>query len=111
MSLTGSTNSPTARSTTLSWDARFALPGAWRIGPRFSVAQLNNQTLGGKQWLYLPQVRGDWTNRRSVFEVIGGYQVLQQQVLLQQQSPTGQPQTGALSQRSLYISAAYRLRF
>jgi tetratricopeptide (TPR) repeat protein len=104
-------DSPAARSTTLSWDARFALPGAWRIGPRFSVEQLNNSTLGGKQWLYLPQVRGDWTNRRSVFELIAGYQVLQQQILLQQQALTGQPQTGALSQRSLYISAAYRLRF
>jgi tetratricopeptide (TPR) repeat protein len=104
-------DSPAARSTTLSWDARFALPGAWRIGPRFSVEQLNNSTLGGKQWLYLPQVRGDWTNRRSVFEMIAGYQVLQQQILLQQQALTGQSQTGALSQRSLYISAAYRLRF
>jgi tetratricopeptide (TPR) repeat protein len=104
-------DSPTARSTTLSWDARFALPGAWRVGPRFSVEQLNNPTLGGKQWLYLPQVRGDWTSRRSVFELIAGYQVLQQQVVLQQQALTGQPQTSALSQRSLYISAAYRLRF
>jgi tetratricopeptide (TPR) repeat protein len=104
-------DSPTARSTTLSWDARFALPGAWRIGPRFSVEQLNNSTLGGKEWLYLPQVRADWTSRRSIFELIGGYQVLQQQALQQQQSLTGQPQTGALSQRSLYISAAYRLRF
>jgi tetratricopeptide (TPR) repeat protein len=101
--------SPTARSTTLSWDARFALPGAWRIGPRLSVEQLNDPTLGGKQWLYLPQVRGDWTSRRSIFELIAGYQVLQQQVLLQQQALTGQ--TSALSQRSLYISAAYRVRF
>jgi hypothetical protein len=104
-------DSPTARSTTLSWDARFALPGAWRVGPRFSVEQLNDPTLGGKQWLYLPQVRGDWTSRRSVFELIAGYQVLQQQIVLQQQALTGQPQTSALSQRSLYISAAYRLRF
>ena len=35
-------DSPTARSTTLSWDARFALPGAWRLGPRLSVEQLND---------------------------------------------------------------------
>jgi hypothetical protein len=99
-------DSPTARSTTLSWDARFVLPGAWRLGPRFSVEQLNDPTLGGKQWLYLPQVRGDWTGRRSIFELIGGYQVQQQQAVLL----NGQ-QTGALNQRSLYISAAYRLRF
>jgi hypothetical protein len=103
-------DSPTARSTTLSWDARFALPGAWRVGPRFSVEQLNDRTLGGKQWLYLPQVRGDWTSRRSVFEVIAGYQVLQQQIVLQQQA-LGQSQTSTLSQRSLYVSAAYRVRF
>jgi tetratricopeptide (TPR) repeat protein len=98
-------DSPSARSTTLSWDARFALPGAWRIGPRLSVEQLNDPLEGGKQWLYLPQVRGDWTSRRSVFELIAGYQVQQQQAL------TGQVQSGALNQRSLYISAAYRLRF
>jgi tetratricopeptide (TPR) repeat protein len=104
-------DSPTARSTTLSWDARFALPGAWRFGPRFSVEQLNDRMLGGKQWLYLPQVRGDWTSRRSIFELIGGYQLQQQQAVQQQQALTGQPQIGALSQRSLYISAAYRLRF
>jgi tetratricopeptide (TPR) repeat protein len=104
-------DSPSARSTTLSWDARFALPGAWRVGPRFSVEQLNDPALGGKQWLYLPEMRGDWTSRRSVFELIGGYQVQQQQALLQQQSLTGLPQTGALNQRSLYISAAYRYRF
>jgi tetratricopeptide (TPR) repeat protein len=104
-------DSPTARSTTLSWDARFALPGAWRLGPRLSVEQLNDPMEGGKQWLYLPQVRGDWTSRRSVFELIAGYQVQQQQAVLQQQSLTGQTQSGALNQRSLYISAAYRLRF
>jgi hypothetical protein len=46
-----------------------------------------------------------------VFELIGGYQVQTQQTLLQQQSLTGQPQTGALNHRSLYISAAYRFRF
>jgi hypothetical protein len=104
-------DSPSARSTTLSWDARFALPGAWRFGPRLSVEQLNDPLEGGKQWLYLPQVRGDWTSRRSVFELIAGYQVQQQQAVLQQQSLTGQVQSGALNQRSLYISAAYRLRF
>jgi hypothetical protein len=104
-------DSPASRSTTLSWDARFALPGAWRFGPRFSVEQLNDPVLGGKQLLYLPELRADWTSRRSVFEIIGGYQVQQQQAVQQQQSLTGQPQPGTLDQRSLYISLAYRLRF
>jgi len=104
-------DSPTARSTTLSWDARFALPGAWRLGPRLSVEQLNDPTLGGKQMLYLPQLRGDWTNRFSVFEIIAGYQIESQQALQQQQSAAGQPVSSAVEQRSLYASAAYRLRF
>ena len=107
-------DSPTSRSTTLSWDARFALPGAWRIGPRLSVERLDNTSLGGRQMLYLPEVRGDWTGRRSVFEIIAGYQ-LQQQQTLQQQAFTAQV-SGAqvlstVDQRSLYVSAAYRLRF
>jgi hypothetical protein len=103
--------SPTSRSTTLSWDARFALPGAWRLGPRLSVEQLNDPTLGGRQMLYLPQLRGDWTNRFSVFEIIAGYQIENQQALQQQQSLAGQPVSSAVEQRSLYASAAYRLRF
>ncbi|MGA2397117.1 MAG: SPOR domain-containing protein [Steroidobacteraceae bacterium] len=104
-------DSPMARSTTLSWDARFALPGAWRFGPRFAVEQLNDPSLGGKQMLYLPELRADWTSRRSVFEIIGGYQLQTQQAVLQQQTQTGQAVTGTLDQRSLYISATYRLRF
>jgi tetratricopeptide (TPR) repeat protein len=104
-------DSPTARSTTLSWDARFVVRGAWRMGPRFSVEQLNEPALGGKQWLYLPQVRSDWTNRFSVIEVIAGYSVQNQQALQQQQILTGQTPSSAIEQRSLYVSAAYRVRF
>jgi hypothetical protein len=104
-------DSPVSRSTTLSWDARFVVHGAWRLGPRLSVEQLNDAALGGRQMLYLPQVRGDWTSRRSVFEVIAGYQLQNQQSLQQQQSLTGQSQTTAVDQRSLYGSLAYRLRF
>ena len=104
-------SSPSSRSETLSWDARFVLHGAWRLGPRMSVEQLSQPALGGKQTLYLPQVRGDWTNRFSVFEVTGGYQIQNQQVLLQQQVLTGQAQTAAVSERSLFLSVAYRVRF
>ncbi len=103
--------SPTARSTTLSWDARFVITGNWRLGPRLSVEQLNDPTQGGKEMLYLPQVRGDWTNRTSVFELIGGYQMLNQQTQLQQQSVTGQAVTTSVNERSLSVSAAYRVRF
>jgi tetratricopeptide (TPR) repeat protein len=104
-------DSPTSRSTTLSWDARFVLHGAWRLGPRFSVEQVNDQSAGGKQVLYLPQVRGDWTSRFSVFEVTAGYQVQNQQALQQLQTLTGQAVTTSVTQRSLFLSAAYRVRF
>ncbi len=104
-------DSPGAHTTTLSWDARFVLPGAWRAGPRFSVAEVNNPTLGGKQTLYLPQVRADWTSRNSVFEAIAGYQIQTQQSIQQSGLLPGQSTTSALDQRSLYISVAYRLRF
>jgi tetratricopeptide (TPR) repeat protein len=104
-------DSPISRSTTLSWDARFVVHGAWRLGPRLSVEQLNEPTQGGKQILYLPQVRGDWTNRQSVFEITAGYQLQNQQSLQQPATLTGQPVTTSVDQRSLYISAAYRVRF
>jgi SPOR domain len=104
-------DSPQSRSTTLSWDARFALPGAWRIGPRFSVEQIKDASAGGKQFLYLPEIRSDWTSRRQIFEIITGYQVQTQQELLQLQNQTGQTQTATSDQRNLYLSATYRLRF
>jgi tetratricopeptide (TPR) repeat protein len=104
-------DSPISSSTTLSWDARFVVHGAWRLGPRLSVERLSDPALGGTQMLYLPQIRGDWTGRKSVFELTAGYQLQLQQALQQQQSVTGQPESGALDQRSLYISATYRLRF
>lgn len=104
-------NSPLSRSTTVAWDARFVVHGAWRLGPRLSVEQLNNPMLGGKQYLYLPQVRGDWTGRRSVFEVTTGYQLQRQQTQQQQPTLAGQLDTGTLDQRSLYVSATYRFRF
>ncbi len=104
-------DSPSFRSTTLSWDARFVLHGAWRLGPRLSVERLDDPSLGGRQMLYLPQLRGDYTSRRSVFEVTAGYQLQDQQALQQQAVATGQPVTSAVQQRSLYLSAAYRVRF
>jgi tetratricopeptide (TPR) repeat protein len=102
-------NSPASRSTTLSWDARFPVGGAWRFGPRFSVARLDQPDLGGKQTLYLPEVRSDWTGRRSILEFIAGYQLQQQQA--QQQLPNEAPQMTSLQQRTIYFSATYRLRF
>jgi hypothetical protein len=98
-------DSPLERSETVSWDARFVLPGAWRFGPRFSVERLQDPTVGGTQMLYLPELRSDWTGRRTVFEFVGGYQVQQQQAL------PGQTENTAEAARHLYVSAAYRLRF
>jgi hypothetical protein len=104
-------NSPISRSTTLSWDARFPLGGAWRFGPRFSVARVDDPGLGGKQTMYLPEVRADWTSRRQILEMIAGYQLQRQLAQQQLQNLTGTPQTLSLEQRNLYVSATYRLRF
>jgi hypothetical protein len=104
-------NSPISTSETVSWDARFVVSGNWRLGPRLSVERLNDTQQHSRQMLYLPQVRGDWTSRRSIFELTAGYQVQNQQALQQQQTVTGQPVTTQVDQRSLYLSAAYRIRF
>jgi hypothetical protein len=104
-------NSPISTSETVSWDARFAVYGNWRLGPRLSVERLNDTQQHTKETLYLPQVRGDWTSRRSVFELTAGYQIQNQQALQQLQTLTGQPVTTQVDQRSLYLSAAYRIRF
>lgn len=103
--------SPTQQSETVSWDARFVVHGNWRLGPRLSVERVTDKTQNSKQMLYLPQVRGDWTSRFQVFELTAGYQVQNQQAVQQQQAATGQPITTTVDQRSLYLSAAYRVRF
>jgi hypothetical protein len=46
-----------------------------------------------------------------VFELTAGYQIQNQQALQQLQTLTGQPVTTQVDQRSLYLSAAYRIRF
>jgi hypothetical protein len=104
-------SAPQSRSATLSWDARFALPGAWRIGPRLSVERITDATLGGKQLLYLPEIRSDWTSRRQIFEIIAGYQVQTRQEALQAANANGLTQSISSDQRNLYVSATYRLRF
>jgi methionine salvage enolase-phosphatase E1 len=104
-------NSPISTSETVSWDARFAVYGNWRLGPRLSVERLNDTQQHTKETLYLPEVRGDWTSRKSVFELTAGYQIQNQQALQQLQTLTGQPVTAQVDQRSLYLSAAYRIRF
>ncbi len=98
-------SSPSSRSLTASWDARFVLAGAWRLGPRISVEQVEDPELGGTQRLFLPEVRGDWTGRHSVFELVGGYQIQQQQ------TQTGAGASSTQDARHLYASVAYRLRF
>jgi tetratricopeptide (TPR) repeat protein len=104
-------DSPGSRSTTLTWDARFPVGGAWRLGPRLSVARLDDPQLGGQQTLYLPEARADWISRRQVIEVIAGYQLQQQQTQVQSGNLTGTPVSSTLEQRNLYVSATYRIRF
>jgi hypothetical protein len=104
-------DSPSSRSTTLTWDARFPVGGAWRFGPRLSVARLDDPQLGGQQTLYLPEARADWISHRQVIEVIAGYQLQQQQTQVQSANLTGTPESSTLEQRNLYVSATYRIRF
>jgi hypothetical protein len=104
-------DSPTSRSTTLTWDARFPVGGAWRLGPRFGVARLDDPQLGGRQTLYLPEARADWISRRQIIEMVAGYQLQQQQTQLQLPNQTGTAESSTLEQRNLYVSATYRIRF
>lgn len=61
--------------------------------------------MSGSSLLHLPELRSDWTGRSTVFELIGGYQVQQQQPL------AGQNASSTQDARHLYGSAAYRVRF
>jgi hypothetical protein len=92
--------SPDQRSAMLMWNARFPVVGAWRIGPRFRVERRENDTTQSTQTLYLPEVRLDWSNQRSIFELNVGGEIGQQQL------PADTQKT-----RRLYFLLGYRLRF
>jgi tetratricopeptide (TPR) repeat protein len=92
--------SPDQRSAMLMWNARFPLGGAWRIGPRMRVERRENDTTQSTQTLYLPEVRLDWSSRRSIFEFNAGGELGQQQL------PADTQRT-----RRLYFLLGYRLRF
>ena len=73
-------------------------------------------TMGADAVQFIKQPDGTYTAPAGISMTLtkpsgSGYQLQQQQTVLQQQTLTGQPQTGALDQRSLYISVAYRMRF
>ena len=104
-------DSPIIRSETLSWNARFVVHGGFHIGPQLSVERLNDTAIGGTQMLYLPQLQADWIGRRSMIEFTAGYQIVNQAQSSQILPVTGAPVTGAFQERSLYATAAYRLRF
>ena len=104
-------DSPTIRSETVSWNARFVVHGGFHIGPQLSVERLHDTAVGGTQMLYLPQLQTDWIGTRSMFEFTAGYQIIDQARSLQILPVTGAPVTGAFQERSLYATAAYRLRF
>ncbi len=104
-------DSPTARSETISWDARFVVYREWRVGPQLSVERLNDFSLGGSQMIYLPQLQTDWTGRNSIVEITAGYQILNQATPTQPLPVTGLPATAGFADRSLYVTAAYRVRF
>ena len=92
--------SPTQRSALLMWNARFPIVGAWRIGPRLRIERRENDTTQSTQTLYLPEIRIDWSNQRSIFEFNAGGELGQQDL------PADTQKT-----RRLYFLLGYRLRF
>ena len=104
-------DSPTIRSETVSWNARFVVHDEFHIGPQLGVERLHDALVGGTQMLYLPQLQSDWIGRRSMIEFTAGYQIIDQARSSQILPVTGTPVTGAFQERSLYVTVAYRLRF
>ena len=92
--------SPTQRSAMLMWNARFPVVGAWRVGPRLRVERRESDTTQSTQTLYLPEIRIDWSNARSIFEFNAGGELGQQDL------PADTQKT-----RRLYFLLGYRRRF
>ncbi|MFO1400992.1 MAG: SPOR domain-containing protein [Steroidobacteraceae bacterium] len=92
--------SSSQRSAMLMWNARFPIVGAWRLGPRLRVERRESDATQSTQMLYLPEIRIDWSNQRSIFEFNAGGEIGKQDLPADTQNT-----------RRLYFLLGYRLRF
>jgi hypothetical protein len=90
---------PTADSTGVDYIARYPLWGSWRIGPRFLVQRIVNDS-GPVQYVYNPYAHADWQRRGRMVEIEAGTELGRNPDVLQIGNTT-----------RLFVSIGYRVNF
>jgi hypothetical protein len=90
---------PTADSTGVDYIARYPIWGAWRIGPRFLVQRIVNDS-GPVQYVYNPYAHADWQRRGRMVEIEAGTEIGRNPDVLQIGNTT-----------RLFVSIGYRVNF
>jgi tetratricopeptide (TPR) repeat protein len=90
---------PTADSTGVDYIARYPVWGSWRIGPRFLVQRIVNDS-GPVQYVYNPYAHADWQRRGRMVEIEAGTEIGRNPDVLQIGNTT-----------RLFVSIGYRVNF
>jgi Outer membrane lipoprotein/SPOR domain len=90
---------PTADSTGVDYIARYPIWGSWRIGPRFLVQRIVNDS-GPVQYVYNPYAHADWQRHGRMIEIEAGTEIGRNPDVLQIGNTT-----------RLFVSMGYRVNF
>jgi hypothetical protein len=96
------------RINSVSLTTRFAVGGAWRLGPRFTMDRLDVSSDGSRQTTYLPSVLLDYQRDNKLFQLEAGGQLGSRESFLQ--LPTGAFVQTQNTTR-YYVSVSYRISF
>lgn len=88
--------------------SRFPLGGSWRLGPRFSVNRLSQQSNGATETTYVPSALLDWERGRWLVQLDTGVELGSREAFLQ--LANGQFVQTQNTTR-YYISLSYRVTF
>ncbi len=96
------------RINSISLTTRFAVGGAWRLGPRFTMDRLDVSSDGSRQTTYIPSVLLDYQRDNKLFQFEAGGQLGSRESFLQ--LPTGAFVQTQNTTR-YYVSVSYRISF
>jgi tetratricopeptide (TPR) repeat protein len=88
--------------------SRFPIGGSWRLGPRFAVNRLSQQSDGATETSYIPSALLDWERGRWLFQLDTGVELGSREAFLQ--LANGQFVQTQNTTR-YYISLSYRVTF
>ncbi|MBV8497042.1 MAG: tetratricopeptide repeat protein, partial [Gammaproteobacteria bacterium] len=101
-------NTEIGRLESLSFNSRFPLAGAWRLGPRLAVERLSELSDGSRQTTYIPSMLLDWQHGNKLLQIDFGGQLGQREAFLLLANGTF---VQTQNTTRYYLSVSYRIGF